>query len=93
MATTKKRPEVIDATAADVVEVGRVEVLGMDRRALEQLAEEWERRAAELDALELQGTGNAILDILGGMTMGAADESRSQTLRACARELRLLLSR
>lgn len=93
MATTKKRPDVIDATPADVIEVGRVEVLGANRRALEELAAEWERQAAELDALELQGTGNALIDILGGMTLGAADESRAQALRACARDLRLLLSR
>ena len=93
MATTRKRPDVIDATPADVIDVGRVEVLGGDRKALEALADEWERRAAELDALELQGSGNLVLDLLGGMTLGAADEARSQTLRACARELRLLVSR
>lgn len=92
MATTKKRPaDVIDATPADVVD--RVEVLGLNRDALEQLAAAWERQADQLDNIEVQGTGNFVLDLLGGVTLGAADEARSQTLRACARELRLLLSR
>lgn len=91
MATTRKRPDVIDATPADVVD--RVEVLGLKREALEGLAAAWERQAEQLDNIEVQGTGNFMLDLLGGVTLGAADEARSQTLRACARELRLLLSR
>lgn len=91
MATTRKRPDVIDATPADVVD--RVEVLGLNRDALEGLAAAWERQAEQLDNIEVQGTGNFMLDLLGGVTLGAADEARSQTLRACARELRLLLSR
>lgn len=93
MTKNTRRPDVIDATPADVIDVGRVEVQHASRARLEELARAWEQRADELDAIEVNGTGNLMLDLLGGMTLGAADEARSQTLRACARELRLLLSR
>ncbi len=93
MAASKKRPAmVIDATPADVLDASAVEVIA-SRDHLLELAAQWEHEAAQLDAQEPQGSGNAVLDFIGGLTFGAADESRAQTLRRCARELRLAVGR
>lgn len=89
--TTTKRAEVLEAGAVEVIEAGTVEVLGLNRDRALELAASWEREADELDALEPEGTGNPLLDILGGIALGAADGSRSQALRDCARQLRSMV--
>lgn len=92
MATRKRATEVLDPDA--VIDVGAAHVIGLSRDRVLELAARWELEADELDDADPgEGTGDFILDFVAGMAGGVADGSRSDVLRACARELRSLAGR
>jgi hypothetical protein len=90
MATKRREPQSVTPDA--VIDVGGVQVLGMNRARALELAAQWEQEADELDGNDGPvSTGSVVLDLLGGLTHGAADEARSRTLRECASRLRSIV--